>query len=64
MNNVKICVRWSVACMQCQALSQIYDCESISLLSRYQDKANKNLIKAWKRILRYVIGTLNKKLGF
>lgn len=34
-------------------------CESICLLSRYQDKANNNLLKALKRVLRYVKGSIN-----
>lgn len=29
-------------------------CESVNLLCRYQDKANDSLLKALKRVLRYV----------
>lgn len=39
-------------------------CECVSLLSRYQDKANNNLFKALKRVLRYVKGSLDLKLIF
>lgn len=39
-------------------------CESISLLSRFQDKAGTCLYKALKRVLRYIKGTLNLTLMF
>ena len=39
-------------------------CESVCLLSRFQDKANNSLYKALKRVLRYIQGTLNLKLVF
>ncbi|XP_043469909.1 uncharacterized mitochondrial protein AtMg00810-like [Leptopilina heterotoma] len=39
-------------------------CESVSLLSRFQDKANENLFKALKRLLRYVKGTIEMVLFF
>nr|CAI5856792.1 unnamed protein product [Callosobruchus analis] len=34
-------------------------CEPVSLLSQFQDKANENLYRALKRILRYIQGTLD-----
>ncbi|KAK9745024.1 hypothetical protein QE152_g7262 [Popillia japonica] len=37
-------------------------CESVNLLSRYQDKANDSLLKALKRVLRYVKGSISVKL--
>lgn len=39
-------------------------CESVSLLSRFQDKANNNLLKVLKRVLRYVKGSINLTLVF
>lgn len=39
-------------------------CESVSLLSRFQDKANENLFKALKRVLRYIKGTVDMTLLF
>lgn len=39
-------------------------CESVSLLSRFQDKANMNLYNALKRVLRYVKGTIDMILIF
>ncbi|XP_043470934.1 uncharacterized protein LOC122504102 [Leptopilina heterotoma] len=39
-------------------------CESVNLLSRFQDKANENLLKALKRVLRYVKGTIDMTLFF
>lgn len=39
-------------------------CESVNLLSRFQDKANENLLKALKRNLRYIKGTIDLKLLF
>ena len=37
-------------------------CVSVNILSRFQDKAGANLLKALKRVLRYVKGTLGNKL--
>lgn len=39
-------------------------CESISILSRFQSKANENLYKSLKRVLRYIQGTIKLKLLF
>lgn len=39
-------------------------CQSVNLLSRYQDKSNENLYKALKRILRYIKGTIALNLLF
>lgn len=39
-------------------------CKSISILSRFQSKANENLYKSLKRVLRYIQGTIKLKLCF
>lgn len=39
-------------------------CESVTYLSRFQDKANDDLLKCLKRVLRYIKSTLNFKLIF
>lgn len=63
-NMQKIC-RKIIGSLMYAALGTRPDlCECVSLLSRYQDKANDHLYKALKRMLRYVKGTIDVTLFF
>lgn len=60
----KICRKISGSLMYAALGTRPDLCKSVSLLSRFQDKANENFLKALKRILRYIKGTIEMVLLF